>query len=151
MSHDRTTAAHWAVACWLLAVLSCAFGVYCWVRDPFYQGPMAAQGLGSLFSWLAALAGVGVGLVLGMVGLLLTRRFLLVLGLVNLAVLIAAGASIGTHYDELPEYIGTERWAGMLALLAISTLLSVAMVVVWRRRGAPPKQSAAPDTGRHSG
>jgi hypothetical protein len=148
MSHGRTTASHWAVACWLLAVLSCAFGVYCWVRDPFYQGSMAAQGLGSLFSWLAALVGVGVGLVLGIVGLLLTRRFLLVLGLVNLAVLIAAVASVGAHYDEFPEYIGTERWAGMLALLAVSALLSVAMVVLWRGRGAPPNQSAAADPGR---
>lgn len=134
MSHCRTITTNGAVACWILAVLFSAFGVYCWVRDPFYEGSMAAQGLGSLLSWLAALAGVGVGILVGMVGLLLDRRFLLALSLVNLAVFVAAVVCMGTHLDEFPEYIWTERWAGMFALLALSVLLSVAMVVLWRRR-----------------
>ena len=132
MSVDRPITRYLAVGCWILALLFIMFGVYCWVQDPFYQGTAAAQGLGSIFSIFAGCGGVGMGLCIGIVGLILTRRFLLLLGLVNLAMLIAAAGCAGS--DIAPDVVQSSRWAIVFSLLAVSAVISVAMFALWRGR-----------------
>lgn len=138
MSHGRKIMISWvAGCCWMLAILFGMFGVFCWVQDPFYDGVMAAQGLGSMFSYWAACGSVGMSLVLGAFGLILTRRNLLLLGLVNLAVFGAAAVCLGADSASLFSNRTRSGWV----LVVIWVLISVAMFVLWRRRpgSSPPR------------
>ena len=107
---------------------------------------MSAQGLGSLISSAARLRERGDGSRgSGPVGLLLTRRALLLLGLVNLAVLATAAYCL--YADGL--MLGTTRTQSGLALLAVSAPLSAAIYGL--RRGGPGGGGDRRPTGRPPG
>lgn len=118
----------------LLAPLFFGLGLLCLVFDPLYNNGMAAQSLGSLFSVLAAIGSVATAVVLGMIGLSLTKSYLLMLGLANGIALIAIVLFLINYHGDFPRFIFTGRWAFFLALVIASFFLSRRMVALWRKR-----------------
>ena len=128
-----------AVVCWLLALLFGGCGASCGLTDPFFT----SEGIGSGISALAVVMGLGISFFLVLAGLVLIRRIVLSLALVNLAVfLIAARCLVRESYtvigEAVPDFVSRTRWEMVFAILASSLLLSVPLYLLlskWRSGG----------------
>lgn len=125
-----------AAICWILALLFGGCGAYCGVTDPFFT----SEGIGSGISALAALVGLGISFFLVLAGLIMIRQIFLSLALVNLAVVIIAITflvrdSYTVVGKTLPDFVSSRRWGMVLAILAVSLLMSVPLYLFlskWR-------------------